>query len=189
VLPQFPYFLQPKQRRLQHLSRRGGYYGETDAIADFAKTSVQAAFQTTTEATVESLRRQFGKFGSVFESRLAETGTGFCAGARLTFADVVLAQALTEYLEWVPDLLVGTPLLTALHVQVLDLPGIGAALSNGRRYLCDPRRQRLATRLAGTFSRPKQVFTRAITRDRTGTPTHPVTMMTDTTRSMKQSLP
>ena len=83
---------------------------------------------------MESLRGQFGKFGPVFESRLAETGTGFCSGARLTFADVVLAQALTGYLEWAPDLLVGTPLLAALHAQVLDLPGIAAYLTSAQRY-------------------------------------------------------
>jgi hypothetical protein len=70
----------------------------------------------------------------VFETRLAETGTGSCAAARLTFADVVLAEALTGYLEWVPDLLVGTPLLESLHAQVLDLPGIAAYLNSAQRY-------------------------------------------------------
>jgi glutathione S-transferase len=130
---------------IRYLARRGRYYGETDvdalwcdmiagAVADFAETSIQAAFQPTTEAAVESLRGRFGKFGPVFETRLAETGTGFCVGARLTFADVVLAEALSGYLEWVPDVLVDTPLLGSLHAQVLDLPGIAAYLNSAQRY-------------------------------------------------------
>lgn len=130
---------------IRYLARRGRYYGETDAdalwcdmiagaVADFAETSLQAAFQPTAEAAVESLSGRFEKFGPKFEARLAESGTGFCAGARLTFADVVLAEALTGYLEWVPDLLVDTPLLAALHAQVLDLPGIAAYLNSAQRY-------------------------------------------------------
>jgi glutathione S-transferase len=127
---------------IRYLSRRGGYYGAdalrcdmiAGAVADFAETSLQAAFQPTTEAVVESLRGRFEKFGLKFEAWLAENGTGFCAGARLTFADIVLAEALTGYLEWVPDLLVDAPLLAALHAQVLDLPGIAAYLNSAQRY-------------------------------------------------------
>ena len=130
---------------IRYLARRGGYYGETDndavwcdmiagTVADFAETALQAAFQATTEAAVEPLKARFEKFGPKFEARLAENGTGFCVGARLTFADVVLAEALTGYLEWVPDLLVDTPLLAALHRQVLDQPGIAAYLNSAQRY-------------------------------------------------------
>ena len=130
---------------IRYLARRGRYYGETDAdalwcdmiagaVADFAETSIQAAFQPTDEAAVEALRGQFGKFGPVFETRLAEADTGFCAAARLTFADVALAEALTGYLEWVRDLLVDTPLLASLHARVLDLPGIAAYLNLAQRY-------------------------------------------------------
>ena len=130
---------------IRYLARRGGYYGESDAdalwcdmmagaVADFAETSIQAAFQPTAEAAVETLKGRFAKFGPVFEARLADNGTGFCAGACLTFADVVLAEALSGYLEWVPGLLVDTPLLAALHGQVLDLPGIAAYLNSAQRY-------------------------------------------------------
>ena len=130
---------------IRYLARRGRYYGETDeealwcdmiagAVADFAETALQAAFQPTTEGALESLRGRFGKFGPKFEARLAETDTGFCVGERLTFADVVLAEALSGYLEWVPDLLVNTPLLAALHAHVLDLPGMAAYLNSAQRY-------------------------------------------------------
>ena len=130
---------------IRYLARRGGLYGETDedalwcdmiagAVADFAETSLQAAFQPTAEAAVQSLRGRFEKFGPKFEARLAENGTGFCVGPCLTFADVVLVEALTGYLEWVPDLLVGTPMLAVLYGQVLDLPGIAAYLNSAQRY-------------------------------------------------------
>jgi glutathione S-transferase len=130
---------------IRYLARRGRYYGETDvdalwcdmiagAVADFAETALQAAFQPTAEGSVGSLRGRFGKFGPKFEARLAEIATGFCVGERLTFADIVLAEALSGYLEWVPDLLVDTPLLAALHAHVLDLPGMAAYLNSAQRY-------------------------------------------------------
>jgi len=130
---------------IRYLARRGGFYGETNvdalwcdmiagAVADFAETALQAAFQPTEAAAVKSLRSRFEKFGPKFEARLAENGTGVCAGARLTFADVILAEALAGYLEWVPDLLVDTPLLAALRAQVLGHPGIAAYLNSAQRY-------------------------------------------------------
>ncbi len=130
---------------IRYLARRGGYYGETDAdalwcdmiagaVADFAETAMQAAFQPNVEAAVESLMGRFEKFGPVFEARLAENDTGFCVGASLTFADIVLAESLTGYLEWVPGLLADTSRLAALHGQVLDLPGIDAYLNSAQHY-------------------------------------------------------
>ena len=68
---------------------------------------MQAAFQPTQANAVRNLRNQFNKFAPRLEARLAENGTGLCVGARLTFADVVLAEALSAYLEWVPDILRG----------------------------------------------------------------------------------
>jgi glutathione S-transferase len=130
---------------IRYLARRGGYYGETDAdalwcdlfagaVADFAETAMQAAFQPTKEIAIAILRSRFEKFGPKFEARLAESGTGFCAGAHLTFADVVLAEALSAYLDWVPDVLEGTPLLVALHEKVLSAPGIARYLHSAQRY-------------------------------------------------------
>jgi len=130
---------------IRYLARRGHYYGETDldalwcdmiagAVADFAETALQAAFQATIEGAVETLKGRFEKFGPKFEARLVENGTGFCVGEHLTFADIVLAEALTGYLEWVSDLLVNTPLLAALHAHVLDLPGMAAYLNSAQRY-------------------------------------------------------
>ncbi len=130
---------------IRYLARRGGYYGESDddalwcdmvagAVADFAETAMQAAFQPTHEIAVERLRARFDKFAPRFEARLADNRTGFCAGARITFADVVLAEALNSYLEWCPDILEGNLLLEALHKQVISEPGIARYLQSEQRY-------------------------------------------------------
>ena len=130
---------------IRYLARRGGYYGETDAdalwcdmiagaVADFAETSMQAAFQPSKEIAVAALQGRFEKFGPKFEARLADNGSGFCVGTGLTFADVVLAEALSAYLEWVPDMLEGTPHLIALQEIVLNAPGIDQYLHSAQRY-------------------------------------------------------
>jgi glutathione S-transferase len=130
---------------VRYLARRYEYYGETNmdalwcdmiagAVADFAETAMQAAFQPTKEAALAALWGRFEKFGPKFESRLTENMSGFCVGTRLTFADVVLAEALTAYLEWAPDILADTPLLTALHARVLSTPGIADYLQSEQRY-------------------------------------------------------
>jgi glutathione S-transferase len=130
---------------IRYLARRGGYYGETDAdalwcdmiagaVADFGEAAILAAFQPTAEIAVTLLTARFEKFGPVFEAQLVKNDTGYCVGNRLTFADVVLAEALTGYLEWVPGILVDTPMLAALHGQVLCQPGIAAYLNSAQRY-------------------------------------------------------
>lgn len=130
---------------VRYLARRGGYYGdtETDAlwcdmiagvVADFAESAMQAAFQPTAEIAVALLQGRFEKFGPKLEARLADNGTGFCVGTSLTFADVVLAEALSSYLEWIPNLLKGFPLLKPLYENVLSTPGIADYLGSAQRY-------------------------------------------------------
>ena len=130
---------------IRYLARLGGFYGESDtdavwcdmiagAAADFAETAMQAAFQPTEDIAIAALRTRFEKFGPKFEARLAENGSGCCVGVRITFADVVLAEALSAYLEWRPDILGGTPLLGALHERVSNDPGIASYLHSAQRY-------------------------------------------------------
>lgn len=130
---------------IRYLARLGGFYGESDydavwcdmiagAAADFAETAMQAAFQPTQDAAKTALYARFKKFGPRFEARLAANNSVFCVGARLTFADVVLAEALTEYLAWCPNILEDTPQLEALHGQVLSHPGIANYLQSAQRY-------------------------------------------------------
>jgi len=130
---------------IRYLARRGDYYGQNaiealwcdmvaGAVADFAETAMQAAFQPTKEIAISSLRSRFEKFGPKFEARLADNGTGFCAGRSLTFADVVLAEALYAYLDWCPDILAGTPLLKDLYERVVGDPGIAGYLCSAQHY-------------------------------------------------------
>lgn len=130
---------------IRYLARRGGLYGDTDAdalwcdmiagaVADFAETAMQAAFQPTKEIAVAALLARFGKFGPRLEARLAANVSGFCAGSSITFADIVLSEALSAYRDWCPDILRGTPLLDALHERILIEPGIAHYLRSAQRY-------------------------------------------------------
>ena len=130
---------------IRYLARRGGFYGDTDtdalwcdliagAVSDFSETSLKAIFQPTDEIAISGQQATFDKFAPCFEARLKENGSGFCAGNRLSFADVILVEALSSYLEWIPDILEPTPLLKALNETVLMQPGIKAYLASDLRY-------------------------------------------------------
>ena len=128
---------------IRYLARSGEYYGSTEqdavwcdmiagAVADFAETSLQAAFQPSKEVAVKALQERFNKFGPRFESRLSRNG--LCAGGKLTFADVLLAEAVNSYLEWIPDILNKTPFLDDLYKKVLATSGISVYLKSPQRY-------------------------------------------------------
>ena len=80
-------------------------------------------FQPTDEITISEQQAAFAKFAPRFEARLKENSTGSCAGTRLSFADVILTEALSLYMEWIPYILEPTPLLKALNETVLSQPG------------------------------------------------------------------
>ncbi len=130
---------------IRYLARRGDLYGDNDdealwsdmvagATADFAETAMQAAFQPTQAVAVANLGRAFAKFGPRFEERLIANGGDTIAARRLSFADVVLAEALTSYLELQPDILDQTPALAALQRRVVEHPGIAAYLASPNRW-------------------------------------------------------
>ena len=130
---------------IRYLARRGDFYGDTEtdalwcdlmagAVADFSETGLKAMFQATNEIAISEQQAAFAKFAPCFEACLKENSTGFCAGTRLSFADVILAEALSLYLEWIPDILEPTPLLKALNETVLSQPGIKAYLTSDLRY-------------------------------------------------------
>lgn len=129
----------------RYLARRGGLYGTNDVdalwcdmiagvVADFAEASLQAAFKPSAAVAVADLEARFTKFGPRFEARIEDQGSGFCAADRMTFADVVLAEALSSYLEWCPDILGGTPRLNALYHHVTDATGVADYLASDLRY-------------------------------------------------------
>ena len=130
---------------IRYLARRGDFYGDTEtdalwcdlmagAVADFSETGLKAMFQATNEIAISEQQAAFAKFAPCFEARLKENSTGSCAGTRLSFADVILTEALSLYMEWIPYILEPTPLLKALNETVLSQPGIKAYLTSDLRY-------------------------------------------------------
>jgi len=129
----------------RYLARKGDFYGDTPdeavmcdmvvgAAGDFAEATLQYAFQPTRQAGLEMAGRCFAKFAPHFERMLHENGAGHMAGKRLSFADILLAEALSNYHEIAPDLLETTPLLDALRRSVTALPGIAAYLGSPNRW-------------------------------------------------------
>ena len=130
---------------IRYLARRGDFYGDTDidavwcdmvagAAADLAETAMQAAFQPTAAVAEANLRRSFVKFGPRFEVRLVANGGQHMVGTRLSFADVVLAEVLTAYLEQVPDILAETPGLANLQARITAHAGIVTYLASEARW-------------------------------------------------------
>ena len=130
---------------IRFLARRAGLYGRTDrdamwadmvagVTADFAEAAIQAAFKPGAESAIADLNARFAKFAPRFEARIADQGSGFVAADTMTFADIVLAEALSGYLEWLPDLLRPTPGLGRLYEAVTGLDGISSYLSSDLRY-------------------------------------------------------
>ena len=138
-------FLSQSSAMIRFLARRGGFYGEDDTdalwcdmiagvVADFAETAIQAPFKPTAEIAIADMEVRFAKFGPRFEARIKRQGSGFCAAGSMTFADVVLAEALSSYLEWCPDILSSTPRLQTLYETVIESPGVSAYLASDLRY-------------------------------------------------------
>ena len=130
---------------IRYLARRGGLYGNDDrdamwcdmvagVAADFAETAIQAPFKPSEAIAIADMEARFAKFGPRFDARIAAQGSGFSAADNMTFADVVLAEALSSYLEWCPDILAGTPHLEGLYQAVVDSPGIKAYLTSDLRH-------------------------------------------------------
>lgn len=128
---------------IRYLARKGGFYGSADidalwcdmlagVVADFAEVAMAAAFQPTLAHVEANIRAALGKFGPHFEKRLAVNGD-WLAGSKLSFADVVMAEAMTHAVEWVPDLLAGSA-LAAHRERVCDQAGIAAYLASPQRW-------------------------------------------------------
>ena len=120
---------------IRFLARKHGLYGTDDTeamwcdvvagvVADFAETGIQAAFKPSGDIAIADLEARFAKFGPRFEARIQQQGSGFCAAQTMTFADIVLAEALSSYLEWCPNIMDETPGLSALYQTVTSQEGI-----------------------------------------------------------------
>ena len=130
---------------IRYLARRGDLYGDSDAdalwcdliagvAADLVEPAIIAAFQPNRELAIKGLRQRVEKFAPRLERRLAENGGTFIAATRLTFADVVLGEAMSAHLELVPGILNDFPLLLALQSMIVKLPGIATYLASPQRW-------------------------------------------------------
>lgn len=130
---------------LRYLARRGDLDGDdtTDALwcdmivgvaADLAEPAIFAAFSPSQDSAVKALRHRVDKFCPRLERRLAQNGGSFMAGRRLSFADVVLGEALSAHLELAPDILEGFPLLAAMQRALVQTPGIAAYIASPQRW-------------------------------------------------------
>ena len=127
---------------VRYLARRADLYGDSDldavwadmvvgVIADFGESAITAAFQPGNGAE-QNLRTAIAKFGPPLERRVGVTG--WMAGNRMSFADVIAAEALTHATEWVPDLLQEFPGLDDLRGRVVATPEIAGYLASPQRW-------------------------------------------------------
>ncbi|MEZ5739081.1 MAG: glutathione S-transferase family protein [Burkholderiaceae bacterium] len=130
---------------VRYLARRGDLYGDdaTDALwcdmiagvaADLVEPAITAAFMPTPAIALQGLRQRVDKFCPRLEQRLAANGGKFIAARRLTFADIVLGEALSAHVELAPDMLDDYPLLAGLQQAIVRLPGIAAYLNSPQRW-------------------------------------------------------
>jgi glutathione S-transferase len=130
---------------IRYLARRGGLMPAdpveaawadmvAGVAADLVEPAIQAAFQPTPAVVQSTLAERMTKFAPRLERRLAMRQTGWVAGEDLSFADVVLAEALTAHLELAPASLERYPLLDALRRRVTQQPRIAAYLTSPQRY-------------------------------------------------------
>ena len=130
---------------IRYLARKGNLYGDSaddvlmcdmiaGATADFAEAALQYAFQPTKDKGGEIATKSFQKFAPRFESLLSGNGGVYLVGSRLSFADVLLTETLSNYHEISPQLFDTTPLLNRLRLHVVSQPGIAAFLASPNRW-------------------------------------------------------
>ena len=130
---------------VKYLARLGGYYGSNHkealycdmfagAISDFAETAMQAPFQPSNNLALETLKNRFQKFSPKFELRIKENGNNLCVGNKITFADILLTEALNSYIEWIPNLLNESKILSSLYERIMNEKAIKNYLNSKQRY-------------------------------------------------------
>ena len=138
-------YLSQSVAMVKYLARLGGYYGSNDkealycdmfagAISDFAETAMQAPFQPSNNIALETLKNRFQKFSPKFELRIKENGNNLCVGNKITFVDILLTEALNSYIEWIPNLLNESKILSSLYERIMNEKAIKNYLNSKQRY-------------------------------------------------------
>ena len=129
---------------VQHVARVGGLYGDTPADAamcdmvhgvskDLAGPPMGRCFQEDQAAALEKMASTLNKFAPFLE-RIVDGQSGFIVGTKLSMADVLVAEALTSYVECLGGCLDPFPKLKALRERVVALPQMQKYLESSDRY-------------------------------------------------------
>jgi len=102
-----------------------------EACSDFRSALLGLPFNGNTQACASAVQR----YAPIFESLLSESRQWVAAGQGMTYADALLAEAVTGYSElfgdaWLSEL----PRLKAHRDRVCALPGVAAYLSSPLRF-------------------------------------------------------
>jgi glutathione S-transferase len=127
------------------LARRGDLYGKTDedavlcdmvvgAVGDFNVPAMQFAFKADKREAARDVYGALVKFGKHFEASLDRQGGANLVGNQLTVADILLAESLTSFVEFVPGCLEQYPHLRKLRENVVSEPTIKAYLNSTNRW-------------------------------------------------------
>ena len=87
------------------------------------------------ESVKNAAREKFKVMGSRFESLLEQNGGTFLVGSALTYVDILLAHAITWFVEELgPEILDHTPHLVDLQNGIISLPEIQAFIRSPLYY-------------------------------------------------------
>lgn len=87
------------------------------------------------EVTKHSAREKFKVMGARFETILEKNGGVFLVGNSLTYVDILMAHAITWYVEELgPEILDNTPLLVGLQNGIISLPEIQGFIRSKKYY-------------------------------------------------------
>ena len=130
---------------VQYLARKHNLYGDNpaesalcDMVAfacnDLGGPTMGRPFAEDQEAAVARIQAALDKFGPRLET-IAEQQTGTCmVGTRLSYADVMVAEALEGISECIPGSMDQYPKLKAIHARVLALPRVSKYLGSDLRW-------------------------------------------------------
>ena len=129
---------------IQYLARKYNLYGDSPqeavkadmcsgCIRDLAGPAVGFAFNTDPADAMSKMQAALDKFGPCLEACIEPSG--FLAGTRMSYVDVIAGECLTRYLERIPGCLDDNyPRLAALQAQIVQLPGVKAYLASEKRW-------------------------------------------------------
>lgn len=138
------------QAILRYLARRADLAGQnrdeevqadmiSETISDMIRQLTSLPFlrndQERLEVAKNAAVEKFKVMGVKFEALLEKNGGVFLVGNSLTYVDILMAHAITWYVEELgPEILDNTPLLVGLQNGIISLPEIQTFIRSKRYY-------------------------------------------------------